>query len=475
MLPGPEQKVLVGSEATFDMRDSSLEDTVYLINSAWESWPEQLYEPQELETTKDSVSSKELDYTNTDYATHRIFLKLQPGVSYGISFTASKYAMRLYVDGEEAFSTGPLGTTRESTESREYKGAYYFTPTQETVEIVVHAANFVHQQGGQPPDLTVGTQQNITRLERKLDIESGLVTGFLIAASLFHLGIFMLNRRQKSSLLFALFCLLLAVQSSQLIVFLLPSYDWSFVTRIEYLLNLGALTTLILLIKRLFPRALNVWVYRGFIAFCITYCILVLFTDSTIYTQWLFVFQAISIILALYILVCVAMELREKTMRNTLAFLGLLLVGICGIGDVLIRNDLIPFGLVAGQFFTIGTGAMLLVLCYVLVLAIEQSEVDKKAADAHRASVQAEDRYAKLMEEKQGNETLFDKLAEFGLTARETEVASLLLNGKSREEIAGLLFVSIGTVNTHCTNIYRKVGCSSVGELAHCVNPKWFS
>lgn len=58
------------------------------------------------------------------------------------------------------------------------------------------------------------------------------------------------------------------------------------------------------------------------------------------------------------------------------------------------------------------------------------------------------------------------RLDDFGLTKRETEVALLLLDGKNREDIAGLLNISMGTVNTHCSNLYRKAGVGSVSEFA---------
>lgn len=457
------------------MRNYTFDNTVYQLDAVWDSWPEQLYTPQDLMTSEMPQASTDINFTQTEYVTYKLSLSLQPGTDYGLFFESSKYAMRLFVGGKEAMSVGSPGATRETTEPREYKGAYYFTPLEETTEILVQVANFVHREGGQPPDLTIGEQQGIERLERESDIKSALITGCLLAAFLFHLGIFILNSSQRASLLFALFCLLLAIQSSSFIIYLIPSYDWFIATRIEYLINLGALITLILLIRKLFPQTLGIWIYAVFISLCVIFCVMVLFSDSTLYTQLLPVFQAVSILLALYILIRLAMTLREKNLKNILAFLGLLLMGICGIGDVLARNKLIPEGFVESQVFNIGTGAALLVFCYVLVLALEQSEVNKTMDDTRQALLQAEERYTKLIEQQQGSETLSDRLSEFGLTKREREVASLLLNGKSREEIADLLFVSLGTVNTHCSNVYKKVGCGSVGELAHHVNPDWFS
>ena len=79
-----------------------------------------------------------------------------------------------------------------------------------------------------------------------------------------------------------------------------------------------------------------------------------------------------------------------------------------------------------------------------------------------------------LVQDTGAGQTPAARLSDFGLTRRETEVAMLLLDSKSRDEIADLLFISMGTVNTHCTNIYKKVGCGSAKELAALVMPNRF-
>ena len=51
------------------------------------------------------------------------------------------------------------------------------------------------------------------------------------------------------------------------------------------------------------------------------------------------------------------------------------------------------------------------------------------------------------------------------LTAREREVLQLLAEGKSTKEIAGLLDVSVKTVDTHRANLMSKLGLRSIAEL----------
>jgi DNA-binding NarL/FixJ family response regulator len=56
---------------------------------------------------------------------------------------------------------------------------------------------------------------------------------------------------------------------------------------------------------------------------------------------------------------------------------------------------------------------------------------------------------AKLAERTMGGVTL---------SGREVEVLTLIAAGKSNKEIAGLLFISEGTVKTHVLSIHEKLG-----------------
>jgi DNA-binding NarL/FixJ family response regulator len=53
------------------------------------------------------------------------------------------------------------------------------------------------------------------------------------------------------------------------------------------------------------------------------------------------------------------------------------------------------------------------------------------------------------------------------LTAREREIVHLVAEGKTNKEMAGLLGISVKTVETHRTHLMRKLGFSSVVQLVH--------
>jgi DNA-binding CsgD family transcriptional regulator len=55
---------------------------------------------------------------------------------------------------------------------------------------------------------------------------------------------------------------------------------------------------------------------------------------------------------------------------------------------------------------------------------------------------------------------------QFGLSPRETEVMRLLLAGESYKEIMGSLFISMPTVKSHISSIYRKTKCNNKMQLS---------
>ena len=55
------------------------------------------------------------------------------------------------------------------------------------------------------------------------------------------------------------------------------------------------------------------------------------------------------------------------------------------------------------------------------------------------------------------------------VSVREREVAELILQGKSNQEIQDHLFISISTVKNHIYRLFRKLGINSRGQLVSLV------
>lgn len=62
---------------------------------------------------------------------------------------------------------------------------------------------------------------------------------------------------------------------------------------------------------------------------------------------------------------------------------------------------------------------------------------------------------AKVLDYFQQRQIKTDEFDQSNLTSREKDVLTLLIQGNSYKEIAGLVFISVETLNTHIKNIYR--------------------
>lgn len=64
-----------------------------------------------------------------------------------------------------------------------------------------------------------------------------------------------------------------------------------------------------------------------------------------------------------------------------------------------------------------------------------------------------------------GRESKASEDGSLRITGREREIVQLLAEGKSSKEVANVLNLSVKTVETHRSNILRKLNCHSVTEL----------
>jgi DNA-binding NarL/FixJ family response regulator len=102
---------------------------------------------------------------------------------------------------------------------------------------------------------------------------------------------------------------------------------------------------------------------------------------------------------------------------------------------------------------------------------LQRAAASLDACGAHRYRDQAERELGKLGR-RNHRRTRPGKIGGTGvetLTARELEVARLVVARKTNPQIASQLFLSNKTVETHLRNIFRKLSVTSRVELAHAV------
>ena len=449
-----------------DLRWLDFDDNVYTGNWTWDSWPDELYTPAQLATGAIPAprAMTAQDETTVQYVTHRLRIELPGDGTYALSLRSCDYSMRMYINGKEVALVGLPGKTRADSVARVQDMVIYFTPVGTEADIVVQTSNFVHRQGCGPPQLTVGTAENIGGREDNAMLRVGVIIGCLMTAALYNLSLFMVNRNRRSSHLLALGCVLLVCMVYRPIPFLIPEYNFQVALKAEYTVHFLTFTVLVLFMQSLFPRMYAKWVARVFCIISIVFCVVTIFTDSTFFSYLMPVYHVISGLMILYTFVRLVMGALSGRPQKVLALVGVCPLLVFAVSDMLYTSGLPSLGRLGGLAFASPIGMVFFVLCYALVVSFDYAETAMDASEAKRQLAEAELRYTQL-EQEFNAETKYPTLDDLGLSPREKQLAMLLLAGKSREESADVLGISLGTVNTLCSRIYKKTGADGLFGL----------
>ena len=454
-----------------DLSGSDFSETIYSNALGWESYPEKLYTPADFANgyiTERPNSHEEMDYGAVQYATHRMRFMLPPGKTYGLLMQSADYSMRIYIDGIEVGSVGVPGDTREMTIPRTLKRTYYFATQSGEVDVIVQAANFVHRAGAYPPKLYIGSVENIALKNDGNLFKSCAFFFCLITASLYHFGLFLMNRKRKTALLFSVCCLLLSFLNYKTILDFFPDYNWFFAIRFEYINHYLIFAAFILFLETLHTGLLFRIITRAFYAITGLYILVTLISGPKTFTLLLYGFEAAAAAVALYTLIRLAINMKDKKAQSALTFIGTLVVTLLGFFDILIKLQLFWIENTTGLEFAAPIGMVFMVFCYALAVALDYAETERDYEKARQEITEIRARLDDLAKKAPAGPAAH--IADFGLSPREMDIATLLLGGETREEIGKMLSLSAGSVNTYCTRIYKKAGCSSRAEFARVLN-----
>lgn len=175
------------------------------------------------------------------YATFRIVLPLEKGITYGLSGETATYAQQVYIDGKLSSGVGKVSDNAEEFIPATDRFTLYFTAQADTAEIIIRHAWFNHKTGT-IHKLCLAKAPLISANDRAQTVCDGLIAGTLLAMAIFFFGMFLLGNRKRSMMWFSLSCLTAAlhylIYESKQIRVLLPHLDWYTEHKLEYITNI---------------------------------------------------------------------------------------------------------------------------------------------------------------------------------------------------------------------------------------------
>lgn len=253
---------------------------------------------------------------------------------------------RLFINGNEAARDGQPATTAAATIPYWSTQLIEVPATADTLQLLLQIANFEHAKGGGRGAILIG---NARRLSETLAANSSLdllLTGCLLMAGLFFLGLFGMGRTEWPMLYFSLFCLIYSYRiiGTDLYVVhtIFPDLPWALTVRLEYISLYLAVGTFVLYTQSLYPKDTSTIITRTMAGLCFSAAATVLFLPPLLFTQLMNPFLMLMVV---YIIYCTYVYWIAALRGRSGATYSLLATGLL----------MVMFGLIILQYFDLLT------------------------------------------------------------------------------------------------------------------------
>jgi signal transduction histidine kinase len=222
-------------------------------------------------------------------------------------------------------------------------------------ELQLVVANFDHRRGGIRTELVMGNEDQIQKLQIHHAAQELIVLGCLIMISFYHLGLFILRRKEVANILFAMLCLFVGLRMGLIgegfIVQWLPAFTWDLATRLEYISFVMSGWTGFGYFQAMYPQEIKrIWFKISSLCAAVLLFSVVTF-PPLIFSSWILAFQLYILLFSVRIVIGLVVSRIRRRVGATLALIGIAGFIVTIVNDMLFYNgwwrsiDLVPFGL----------------------------------------------------------------------------------------------------------------------------------
>jgi PAS domain S-box-containing protein len=392
------------------------------------------------------------------YATYRLKILLgDTGQKLAFKFLDMAVAFCVYDNEKKLMSAGRPGKTFESTLPQFYPRVVDFQPASERLEVIIQVSNFHHRKGGAWEPILLGLAKDMRQIRQSaLNVNFFLFGGILIMG-IYHIGLFIFRREEKSTLFFGIFCFLIAARSlvtgERYLIHLFPDFNWGVHTKIAYLTFYIGVPVFAVYVKNIFPKDLSKYFISVICIVGAIFSAIVLFTPARIYTNTAAIFQIFTITASGYGLFAVSLAIKSKRPGALIYLSGFVILFLTIVNDILYSNLLVQTG------YMLPFGLFGFILCQACLLSLRTSKafttIDlqrqtlqeintayKKEILERKRSVEAlresEEKYRQLVE----NASEAIVVAQDGML-RFVNSRAIELSGYSPEELKSTPFIQI--------------------------------
>ncbi len=259
-----------------------------------------------------------------------------------IKFIIVSTAYKLFIDGKLVLSAGTTGNSKETTIPN-YDPMVSTILEADTIEMVIHVANFDHRLGGVRDSIFIGKESSLFINRGRSLLADLFLAGCFMMMGLYHLVLYLI-KKEKSPLYFSVFCIIVTVRlfvTGNIPIGSFIDINWYWLIRIEYLSFYTGSIAFIAFFYSLFRKYMNRHFVLTIYVVQVLMCIPVLTTSPYFFTNLLIVSQAVFLITILYTLIILLKAHQEKNKEAIIFFIGYILLLVFATNDILHANEII--------------------------------------------------------------------------------------------------------------------------------------
>ena len=369
----PNGLVYFAESGTLNLDHSSLNNNkIVTLNGEWFFYPDALI--ADINDKSTSLIKEvphfweedaDLEASPFGYGTYTLKVTgLEPSRIYGVYIADEVTSYTLFVNDKEVASNGIVEKSKGNYEPYWQPKTSVFQADQNgTAKFIMEISNFDYHRGGFWNSIDIGKVEavlNYTQNERAKEVF--LFTSIFIFG-LINFCLFTVNKKDKATLYFSLFCFSIAFCTSmigqRIIVSLLPAYNWHIFVRLEYIAGYMLLPLFGLFMLNLLEiKPYQIWLKRFFVAF-IAFCFIVVLIPNNLYSALMEPYKWAAFIFAVYF----AYMIYKSTMIWKNGH-GILMIAIA-VMFISILKEIFIGGLVSWVPYA----SLIFVLCFSLIIA----------------------------------------------------------------------------------------------------------
>jgi two-component system, NtrC family, sensor kinase len=318
-------------------------------------------------TTKGIKSSTDQEKIKGEgFASYRLKILLNQKVNLGLKLTNQSSSYDIYLNQKLFYSSGKFGTNvLDSIPSRNTKYLFY-KEVNEDLNLIITISNFHHSRGGFWNSILIGGINKINDEKIYIYSYSFFIIGILFIIGVYHISIFTLNKYDKSTLYFGLFCIIFCVRltlTDEKVFFnFYEDINYSVIFKVEYLTVPFAIILFLKYFYYLYSSEMIKNIDKFFQIIVLLWSFIVVSTPPSFFTGLLFLIQIVIVLFILYCLYItrkVYIQLKEGMKVN---LIGYTVYSITILNDILVTQGIIN----GAQFSSIGFVSFIFAQSYLL-------------------------------------------------------------------------------------------------------------